>query len=104
MFVDQRLRRHQREVRSVVWNVKKERFAGLPRLVDELQSELGPEKGGVPVLSEQGRVARDGFAIEVQWFLPALRQLAATREVLVREEHTAGTQVERAIEAAGPGW
>src|SRR5215510_7501982 len=67
---NQLLRRHQWKMRRVVRKVKEERLAGFLRFVDELQSEIRPQKSCVPVLPQDGRVARDRSAVKIKRFLP----------------------------------
>ena len=71
---DQVRRRHQREVRRVERQVEKERFVGLARLVDELQSEVR-SRGTSRTSSCRTRRASRGVAVpfEIQRLLRAAR-------------------------------
>ena len=105
VFGDQVRRRHQRKVRRVVRQVEEERLVCRARFVDELQSEIGPQVRGVPVLAEHGRIARRRRAVEVQRLRGAAgKHVAAALEILIGEEHATGAQTEHPFEPALPGW
>ena len=89
-------------MRRVVWNIEKERLAGLLRLVDELQGEIRPQERRVPVLAELGRVARDRPTVEVKRLLPAFGQFISALKILVGKEDAPGSNVQDAIETPLP--
>ncbi len=92
-------------MRRVVRQVEEERFVGLARVIDEPKAEVRPQVCRVPVVAEDGRVARRGNAVEVEGFAsPGGQRIVAAAEVLVGEIHAAGAQAQHAVEAALPGW
>ena len=86
-------RRLQREVRSVVAEVQVKRLLRGERLVDEFESESGPQVGGIPVLRQTRVVVGDGLAVEEELGL----RLVASGEV-----KAARRGIQRAIKATFP--